>query len=388
MPLTIASVDASGALVLYSRESDAWRRTTPGPHGLWPAWAPNGQLLSLSRVETASDEPTSQVNLVSREGTPAGMAWESPRGVAPVIAPRIPHYVLWSPVGDLLAFVCQGEGALDLRLSAANGSLQGAHVASGAPIFASWAPDGTALAVHAGPELFLVRAGSPAERVAVAGQAIGYRTPAFSGDGGLLAAALPAPPGTQVVVSDPPGAPVREICRLPGGVALAFRPGSRELTVAVSHQPGTGVFDELVVCDPHDGHGAPRRLVRGPFVAFFWAPTGERFVTIVPAQTGDGRYCLQLRDADGRFVSATEPFLPSVDTRTQLGFFDQYGLSHRPWAPDGSAFAVAGRVLSDSLSASFADDVGDDVLLWQPGRGQPLERLGRGELAAFAPATG
>jgi hypothetical protein len=159
----------------------------------------------------------------------------------------------------------------------------------------------------------------------------------------------------------------------PGGVALGFRPGTRELSIAVTRSPDTGNFDELWGIDLDSGE--KRALARGPFVSYYWSPRGDRFVIVVPAQTGDGRYSLQAWDDRGGFDGASEAFVPSQDFRTALGFFDQYRLSHSPWMADGSAFIACGRLAGDAVAGSFGDTIGDYVLRWRGTRGAPLERL-------------
>ena len=173
------------------------------------------------------------------------------------------------------------------------------------------------------------------------------------------------------------------VTRVAGGVALGFRPGSGELTIAVSRAPESGVFDSLLLRDPRSN--VQRRLWRGPFVAFWWSPPGDRLAVVVPTQSGDGRYQLHIAGPEGDVLASAEPIVPSQDLRTVLSFFDQYGLSHRLWAPDGSAFLLAGRLVSDGVASSFGDPPGDAVFYWNALRGAPLERVGGGMAAFFPP---
>jgi hypothetical protein len=127
-------------------------------------------------------------------------------------------------------------------------------------------------------------------------------------------------------------------------------------------------------------------VAQGPFVAFFWAPAGDRIVLLVPAQTGDGRYCAQLLDESGHFVGASEAMVPSQDFRTVLGFFDQFTNSHHLWSPDGGAFLMAGRLAGgDMVSQAFGDPAGDYVLLWPAERGAPIEVVAPGDIGFFPP---
>ena len=127
--------------------------------------------------------------------------------------------------------------------------------------------------------------------------------------------------------------------------------------------------------------------MRRPFASVFWDPAGERLAFVVPSSTGDATVSLQARAATGEFLGASAPFLPSPDYQTLAGFFDQYARSHRLWAPDGSAFLAAGRLLTDAPAAAFGDGSRDAVLRWRPERGAPVERIGEGGIGVFPPPS-
>ncbi len=342
------------------------------PSGFWPNWNPLGDCLAVSTI--AHGEPTaSTVDLVSRDGEFLRELHRSTPNVQPVIGPRVPNYTLWSPRGDTLAIVGTSALGLTLFLSDREGAITSSPVLNGAPLFPCWSPDGSHLAVHAGPEIVVLEVDGNRRRNVLAERAVGFRAPVYSPDGASLAFALDAGEGVRVVAAEPDGASPRPLGEFPGGVALAFRPGTRELSVAITRSPDTGNFDDLWSIDLDSGE--KRLLARGPFVSYYWSPLGDRLLTVVPAQTGDGRYALYAWTADGSFSGATEAFVPSQDFRTSLGFFDQYRLSHTPWTADGSAFIACGRFAGDAVSGSFGDPVGDYVLRWPGKRGAPLERL-------------
>jgi TolB protein len=302
-----------------------------------------------------------------------------------VIAPRVPHYALWSPGGDVLSYVAQSSYGLALFLSHADGIFVSDPIINGNPLFLAWCPDNNFLGVHAGEELSVIEVAGSRTTASVAQGAVGFRTPAFSDDGDVMAYAVPAEPGVAIMRAHFQGTGGREVHRFAGGVALAFRPGSRVLTVAVTHQPETGSFDELWSLDLGSDPSPVTPLARGPFVGYFWAPTGDRVALFIPAQTGDGRYAVQLIDHAGAPVAMSEAIIPSADYRLMLGFFDQYAQSHHVWSPDGRALLLSGRMAGDGVSSSFGDAVGDYVLLWPAERGAPLERVTPGEMAFFPP---
>ncbi|MGH2609405.1 MAG: hypothetical protein ACRDHF_09990, partial [Tepidiformaceae bacterium] len=303
--------------------------------------------------------------------------YPGPPGVATFIAPNVPHYFLWSALGDAVSYVAATEGGLALAVSSLDGSLSEHPVAVGAPMFHAWSDDGAFLALHAGPRLALFDRTTLA-LTEVHDNTAGFRTPRFSASGDLLYAA-PAGDGIALLARVASG-DTRRLAVFDGGVALDVF--TDELFVAVTHQADAALFDSLwrVAAD-----GSGRECVwRGPFGAFWVAPDGEAVVFLVPAQSGDGRVALQARGRFGEILGATESFVPSDDLRVASAFFDQYSLSHSPWSPGGDMFAVCGRLATDGVSASFGDPIGDYVMTWRPVRSQPLELLAPGTFASFA----
>lgn len=375
----------SGALdYLHEDESGEWQRTTVAPQGRWPAWNPVRDIVAYSTL-TEDDEPRSAIHISSLHGEHLRTVFESRPGIQAVIAPRIPHYVNWSPGGDVLSFVAQGQWGLTFHMSDIDGLLQVDAVVNGAPIFHAWCVDNNFCAVHTGTELAVVESQGSRLTAGVATGAVGFRTPAYSDDHVALAYALPHEPGVGIWAAIFQGTQGREIARFPGGVALAFRPGARQLSVCVTHRPESGAFDELWMLDLATDPMTPVKIADGPFVALSWAPTGDKFALAIPLQTGDGRYQFVVRDAAGEFLAATAPIVPSLDYRTAMGFFDQYTLSHHHWSPDGQTLVVCGRLPGDGVSAAFGDPVGDYVYTWQPRPSSPFELVTDGEFAVFPP---
>ncbi|MCK9520792.1 MAG: hypothetical protein M0R74_17485, partial [Dehalococcoidia bacterium] len=302
-----------------------------------------------------------------------------------VIAPRVPHYVMWSPGGEQLALVANGEFGLQLETLVPGEPKAHQVLEVGAPIFSSWSREGTTLAAHIGTALTLFRFMSDGvSRVHIEEKASGFRTPAFTADGRQVLYAVPREPGVALMRYGVESGDRDEVASFAGGVALSSLPDGN-VAVAVTRQPDSGVFDGLWVLDPEANHDR-HLLVRGPFASAAWAPDGDRVALLIPSQLGDGRYSIQVRDRSGHLAAASEPFLPSQDLRMLFGFWDQYALSHHLWSPDGSQLAITGRLPTDGVSSSFSDPAGSYVLLWNPQRHQPLEPLTPGELAFFPPA--
>lgn len=356
--------------------------------GRWPAANPQGTLVALGVIEPGARAVASRVDLLDLgTGAPAGEAYRSPPGVTGVIAPRIPSYVLWSPGGDLLGIVAQGEGGLTLSVSAADGLFSADRLITGAPIFFAWSPDNRTVCAHTGEEVALLDVRRERGPIVLARPGGGFRTPAFSPDGRYVAYARTFAPGAEVVTRDLVSGEDAPAGRFDGGVALAFPGGGPLLSVAVSREPDAGMFHELWLVQP-GGDFTPVRVAGGPFAACFWSPNGDRVALLVPLQSGDGRFAVQVRDPRGGFVAATEGFVPSQDYRTVIGFFDQYALSHHLWSPDGGEFTVAGRLSGDGVAGSFADQPLDYVMSWRVARGSPFEVVAPGDSGFYASMAG
>jgi hypothetical protein len=375
------SVDTSG-VTLHTPAADGWTSQPLLTAGRWPVWNPRRELLAISVSEQGAGTPRSAIRLVSLDGRDHGQAYLSPLGVPPVIAPRIPHYANWSPRGDLLSFAAPATDGLGLFITDADGAYSADAIRHGGPLFSAWRSDGEALAIHVGSDLEVYFPGSR-DRLAVSSRAVGFRTPVWVGES--LVYVVPAGSKASLVSWDAAARAETELARFESSGVLQGRPGSSDVSVALSDDGDSGAFGGLWLVDTARPGSAPRQVSRDPFVSAFWAPDGKAVALIVPTQMGDGRYFVQVLDANGHYVAATEGFVPGQDLRLVLAFFDQYSLSHHLWAPDSSAMLLAGRLAGDGVAASFSDPVTDSILYWEVRRSSPLEVVARGDSAFFAP---
>ena len=141
---------------------------------------------------------------------------------------------------------------------------------------------------------------------------------------------------------------------LPGGVALAFRPGTRTLTVAVTTHPASGAFDELWAIDLAAGGDA--QLLPAPSLRQRLLGSFRREARLRRSLQHGRQLRFPARARGHReFLGASPPFAPSPDYQTLAGFFDQYGQSHRLWAPTAppsSAAAASSPTLQPLHSAT------------------------------------
>ena len=364
----LAVVTPENSVAFFEQGDAGWRAGRVFEHSLWPASAPNGEW-TMSRV--LSDYTA----LVSIAGTEVpGSRTEPPI----LMGPRLPHYALPSPEGGSGCYVVPDGRSLSLKV-VSPGSEEARALLSAAPVFAAWVGDSKWLLAHHGATLSAFHVESGEQRV-LSNSASGFRTPACSQEGAFIAWAEVRDGAVHVMASQFGAEPV-DVAQFGGGAALGFRPGTRRLFATVAESPETGVFSEVVALDL--AGGTPQRVLRGPIVALWWAPTGDRFTTLHPTYSGDGRFQLRIHTAEGTFVRATEGFIPSNDTATVVSFFDQYALSHPSWSPDGRWFGFAGRFQSDGPHPSYTGSAHDTAWVWDTFEGGAPHALGPGQLVVF-----
>lgn len=376
--LAIAGADSATRIV--RDRGDTWTDAAV-TSGWWPAWRPGRREYAISRVEASGSSLHAGLHLQGIDG--GDIPIPGSLSVPPaLIAERVAHYALWDPTGQMLCYVMPAGRTLAARLWRA-GEPEAETLTGGTPIFPAWSPDSRRLLLHYGDQLVSVDLES-GEQSVLSTHAMGFRTAAISSDGELTAFAEANEQGTALLCHRGTPGGATEAARFDGGVALSFRPGTHELAAAVTTGAEAGVFRDLYLLDL-EHPGEPRRLVHGPLLAYWWAPAGDRLAVLVPAYTGDGRYQLRFHGPDGRFLRAMEPLTLSPDMRTMVSFFDQFALSHPLWSPDGRRFAFGGRVLTDSIPASFADGQLDAVVVADAAEGGPWHRVGMGFGGFFPP---
>jgi hypothetical protein len=379
--LAVSRSDGTYAVQTRAGNGEPWSTTTSG-EGWWPTWRPGARQLVTSAVTRAGSTDSRAVLRFLEPGTEGAL--DVPGSVsapAALIADRLAHYPLWSPNGSALCYVAPAGRTLAARLWRTRDTEERALL-GGAPVFPAWDPSGEHIVLHHGSSLTTIHAKS-LEETRLSDNAAGFRTVAFQGDAFVFAE--PSAAGVRIMFGHVDGGPSRPGPELRGGVAFAPRPGSSTVLAGVTVGAEAGVFSELVVLDFADPQAEPQRLVKGPLMAAWWAPDGERLAVLVPSYTGDGRFQLRFHRADGRFERAMEPTTLSQDMRTMVSFFDQYSLSHKLWSADGRWFAMSGRVVSDGPHASFAQAGLDQVLVADTAEVRPWEFVSNGLAGFFRP---
>ncbi|MGE3075529.1 MAG: hypothetical protein AB7N24_17580 [Dehalococcoidia bacterium] len=374
--LAVAGPNSRVSLFELDSASDQWRSAQPaGCDGFWPVPRPGGEWTasvvdSSGRLEHHSAVGTSEVPGATT--TPPAL-----------IGARLAHYAAWSPDGAQLCYVVPDGRALSLRTWDPGESGFHTHL-SAAPVFPVWVPNTRWLVCHHGATLTAFNIETREQRT-LSPAASGFRTPAVSMDGAVIAWAEVSD-GAVLVHHGSLSGESEIVARLGGGVTLGFRPGTHELFGAVATSPESGVFS--YVAHLANGPAQPERLVQGPLVAFWWSPDGEKIATFHPTYSGDGRFQVRLHRSDGKFLGAMEPLIPSADIATMVGFFDQYAVSHPSWSPDSRWFGISGKFLSEGPHPSFTGSRRDTAYLWDTAGHGAATPVAEGSLVVFQGPSG
>ncbi len=361
---TIALVHADGSLWLTDADgrSVILADTQDGIFG-FPTWSPDGSRIAAIRT---SERETAIVIL-----DPKPAASGLPVLPVPIFRSATvgPFYLSWTPDGRDVSFLGSDSDGLALRIAPADGSAPvdgsgpGAIVRMGEPFYFDWV-DADHLLAHIGngTDAFLGEIGRDGVAVAPAIKAPGtFRSADMSGDGKFVGYVRAGEDGKDAVVvakrdgSDDHSLPVFGIA------AVEFGPTEDTLATIGAIEPLEEPFavpvGPLRLIDARTG--AIRTLLDGRVVTFAWSPDGTTIaaVRVVPVTDGastssagptsspaaNERSEIRMTFVDvatGRIRSQPAIDPASTYVNMLMTYFDQYGLSHRLWAPDSSSLLV------------------------------------------------
>lgn len=372
----IALVATDGSLATIDL---AGRRTTlaaeAGVVSGFPAWSPDGT--QVAAVQVGPADSAISVYAVPRDGP-------APSPSAPVVIYRSaavpPFYLYWTPDGRHVSFLATEADGISLRIAPSDGSAPldgsgpGAIIRQGSPLYFDWiAADRLILHVGSGADAFLGEVGRDGSALGPGLADAGDFRPAVVGaDGRFIAFVRGRTPTAALVVTARDGS-AEHTLPVFGPAAAVFDPAGQTVATIASDSPSAAdlafPLGPLRLVDP--ASGVVRTLLDGSVIGFFWSPDG-RTIAALRLQRGSGS-----TTADGRIVSVaaiaattpeptasptpppgTELHLLFLDVATGavrsdrvvrltshfinqfLPYFDQYALSHRVWAPDGSSILL------------------------------------------------
>jgi TolB protein len=281
----------------------------------------------------------------------------------------------------------------------------GTIIRQGSPLYFDWiATDRLMLHVGNGPAGFVGEVGTDGAATGPTLIGSGNFRPAVSdANGRYLAYARGADPSGELVVAARDGS-AEHVTPVFGPAAIVFDPAGDTVAsvAAVDAAHGGLAFPVGPLRLTDAASGSTRTLVDGSVVGCFWSPDG-RTLAVLRLQAGGGStvaerpivaaaavstpsdaptttpapdevHLLFVNVADGsirsnRVVQLTNRFVTQI-----LPYFDQYALSHRFWAPDGSSLLLP---LIDATGRNQLTDIHPD--------GTPSTRIFDGEVGFWSP---
>jgi TolB protein len=394
----LAVVDARGALsVVDGRGHGILELDHPGTTFQFPAWSPDGR--RIAAIGSGPDGGGVYVFTI-------GSSDKASAPIAPAVlyldGDRPPFYLSWSPDGGHVTFLTTEADGIALRVAPADGDSPAAVVREGEPFYWDWV-DPERLLVHVGsdgPNAFIGEIefdGTSLEADAIVAGL--FRAPAVSRGGAHRAYVRQSAGLDQAIVLETQDAALRHEIAAHGNVALGFDPAGSRLAFIASVDPRSAPavlpVGPLRIVDAASGD--VRTLLDRPVVGFFWSPGGETIAALLLLDPGapdvdEAGVGVAVRAAPAVDLPGIALHLAFVDSATGslrserdirvtdtfafqvLPYFDQYALSHRFWAPDGTSLTlpIASIDAGDRLTALPADGsepwpLGDAAMgFWRP----------------------
>ena len=363
----IAFVDADGDVMTMRPDGLQVNQVSPDVGGFftWPTWSPDANTLVYSGV--VDDGDTLQLNLYASDtsGSANRVIYASEPGEVGLLAQGVVHYPLWSPDGEHLAFIATAAGQLSLFMDDLKDDPTARHLLDDGPLWMSWAHDSSFLAIHRGPEHFVVSGGDDLAVRPLEIRETGYRVPALHPlDGSLTLRSQPAALKASVSSVRLDGSRVQSITPLrsvDGEAAFLWASTGRHVAIGEASQylmyrdSALPVYRGIAVVPL----GTSQSVVELdlPVLAFFWSPDGTK-IALVTLSDKQGALAWALYDVESDERMRLVDFSPSAEQLTVFQFFDQYAYSHSVWSPDSSSIVFAGDLLTDSVTASLGGHPG------------------------------
>jgi len=357
-------------------------------HYVWPAYSPDGSQIACFGVRSGS-VPEASLYTVANDGIRMSELWRMTEASAPVCES-------WSPDSRSIAILLQGHDELQLEVASVDRPGRTTLVDRGAPLFWSWSPRASYLAVHTGgsssiyedARLSVFQVGRECSKIVELAPGE-FRTPTWSPDGGRLA---------YVDASDPSGeflslyrlddGTIDVLLQVHGQTAMLWSPDGRTLALAQALGDSPHVYSGITLVDVETGDA--RVLDESEVVSFFWAPCSKRLVTM--AFASDAGMCWSVLDVEaarssGGPLSAHKRrlgsnFYPSRELVYFSWFFDQFAVSHPPISADGTRLVFAGH-MGGGDGSPIAARSQSNVYVASLSEGGAVERVASGHFACW-----
>ena len=311
----------------------------------WPTWSPDGRKLAVSRVTI--EGPSSidvRLHSITLATGAAIQLYQNPAGVAPIIAPGVPHYMYWSPDSNRLAFLAQGPQGQTLFVSPVDDPARLGTVISGAPLYLAWSTGNRFLLLHVGQDMLLSDVTTFEQPRDLGARSPVFRAPAWSPGGAKMAYIDDDPEGGNALfVADVDGQNGRPIAPVGDSVAFLWSPSRDWIALVETDGASYPVYKGLKVVELEDG--TVRTLTDEGVLSFFWSPDGGT-IAYVAFDPSAGHLTWKVVDPEGGQPRKLADFTPTNELLTMMTFFDQYAYSNSLWSPDSRHLVFSGQLVS------------------------------------------
>lgn len=318
----------------------------------FPTIAPDGRVAYFCCDLASASSPNTSA-YISPDGTQPGEPVFS--GTAEMII-----YAQWAPQSCSISGSCYELAMLvnnvltgDLHVEIVRDDVQvtSREIASGAPFYYQFNPDGTKMIFHRfGARLEIYNLNNDELRLAVNEPSSGtFQSAAWSPvDDRILFGLRGDEPGTTTLTVLNNQEMLTLVEQLTGVVAFLWSPDGRYIAFRTASAE-TG-FGALFVVDSRTGEIVRRSSVNG-VISFFWSPDSQKLAYLTQANTGatirysDRQFRQFVQQNFPRMTWSTlnvdtglnrtlQSFLPTSEMLYLVQYFDQFAVGHRIWSPD------------------------------------------------------
>ena len=349
----------------------------------WPIWSPDGTAVAFSGSSSGSDLQGRLRLYVYYIGDqePAVLYTNEP-GLGPILN-GMPHYPIWAPDSQRLAFMAGVSEGLTLFLTDPRNRDGELVVIRNSPLYASWSSDSRYLLVHGGRDHFVIDLLEGLTALDLLARSDSYRAPAWWPAGNRMTFASEDDGGGRgLYLTDPDGGNRVLLDRVPGEVAFLWSPDGGSLAVAHSDTAGTFVYQGINLLAPD---GTRRSVGTDEDVfAFFWSPDSTRLAYVTRSDSRGVLRWMVLDVLEGSRWPLVD-FSPSEAQVAMFAFFDQFAYSHSPWSPDSRSLVFAGDIAGGAVSASLNRQSVSHIIVADAEPNSSVGPVAEGFLAVWSP---
>jgi TolB protein len=323
----------------------------------YPTWSRDGSQLAFMGVSADGQKAKSKLIVANMDDDSVKEVYASES--------EHPIYLNWSPDNTNLSFISStvsGQNMILQSIPATGG--ERTILDTGSPYYWSWAPDGSAMVVHAGgaaastpQHLAFLNVDLESTTITEYGldaTPASFQAPAWSPDGSRIAVARTAEDQNEIIVTDASGENPQTVGTFTEKTAFAWSSdGTRFAYIDGEQALDAGTIGPLHVVDMETSE----EIVKEEnIIAFFWSPSGEEIAYFILLQTqaegnsgesggaqGAAQYVLNLHVLDVTNGESRELFTyrPTQQFLSILPYFDQYHQSATIWSPDNNNLVLS-----------------------------------------------